>query len=67
MILLNHYFIYIQVKLTITRERQEFGCPVYFADRIEDENTKDVVIDCFSFEDSAYSVTKKERDIGIQV
>ena len=53
--------------MTITRERQEFGCPVFFEDRVEDENTKDVAIDCFSFEDSAYSVTKKERNIGIQV
>lgn len=55
-----------KVKFTISKSRQDFGRPIVLEDRVEDENTKDVVIDCFSFEDSSYSIVKKELDVGIQ-
>uniref|UniRef100_A0A7M5TTP2 Uncharacterized protein n=1 Tax=Clytia hemisphaerica TaxID=252671 RepID=A0A7M5TTP2_9CNID len=55
-----------RVKLTITRSRKDFGCPVQFEDRIEDEHSRDIVIDCLAFEDSAYSIVKKEMDVGTQ-
>uniref|UniRef100_A0A7M6DQP7 WD repeat-containing protein 63 n=3 Tax=Clytia hemisphaerica TaxID=252671 RepID=A0A7M6DQP7_9CNID len=55
-----------RVKLTITRSRKDFGCPVQFEDCIEDEHSRDIVIDCLAFEDSAYSIVKKEMDVGTQ-
>lgn len=54
-----------KLEFTICKPREMFGSPILLDDR-DEENLKDVFVDCISYEDDSLSVETKELDKAIQ-
>ena len=56
----------IQIKVHVKKVRRDFGAPVKFEDR-NVADAKDGYMECTSYEDQLFDVSKMELEKGIQV
>lgn len=71
---LNFYLIgteegkenFLKVTYMISRKRSQFGAPVTFRDQ-NASSVKDAYTECASYHDKNYTLTRAEKDIGLQV
>lgn len=62
----HSFFLSAQITIQVQKIRREFGAPVKFADR-NVSDAKDGYIECTSYEDKMFDVTRIEVEKGIQV
>ena len=53
----------MQIKLSISRKRREFGAPSKFSDR----DAHDGLVECRPFKNPNYDLMMREADVGVQV